>query len=70
MGSDSYGTSGTSHGRDNDSYGSSGKTGSGGKDSTFGKILEKAGDVLNNEKLEQKGREKREGAGHGSSNDY
>lgn len=68
MGSDSYGTS---HGRDNDEYGSSGKTGSSGKqDSTFGKILEKAGDVLNNEKLEQKGREKREGAGNGSSNDY
>lgn len=69
MGSDTYGSSG----RDNDEYGSSGKTGSktsGGKDSTFGKILEKAGDVLNNEKLEQKGREKREGAGQGSSNDY
>lgn len=70
MGSDEYGSSGThntSHGRDNDEYGSSGKTGSGGKDSTFGKILEKAGDVLKNDKLEQKGRDKREGAG---SNDY
>lgn len=70
MGSDSYGSSGQSHGRDNDEYGSSGKT-SGGKDSTFGKILEKAGDVLNNDKLEQKGREKRDNAGGlGSSNDY
>lgn len=33
--------------------------------------MEKAGDMLNNEKLEQKGRAKNEGAEYGSrSNDY
>lgn len=29
----------------------------------MGKLMEKAGDMLNNEKMESKGREKREGAG-------
>lgn len=74
MGSDSYGSSGQTGGLGSDSYGSSGNQshGSGtggttggntGKDSTVGKLMEKAGDMFKNEELENKGREKREGAG-------
>lgn len=44
-------------------------SGSGGKqkDSTMGKLMEKAGDMMNNENLAQKGAEKRSQAG---GNDY
>ena len=39
-------------------------------DSTMGKMMEKAGGMFKNEKLEQKGYEKREAAGLGGSEQY
>ena len=49
-------------------YDDSGATG--GKDSTTGKLMEKAGSVFHSQSLEQKGREKREQAGgYGGSDD-
>lgn len=68
----------SSYDKNNDStYGSGGVHGSsgthgttahghnGGGDSTLGKVLEKAGGLLNNEKLEAKGQAKRDEAGSG-----
>lgn len=59
--SGSSGTHGASH---------SNTHGSSGGDSKFGKILEKAGGLLNNEKLEAKGEAKREEAGSGGQGGY
>lgn len=77
VGSDSYGSSGNQSGSygagaTDDSYGNTSSNTSRGGDSKIGKFIEKAGDMLNNEKLEHKGREKREaaGAGLGGSNEY
>ena len=48
-------------------YSAGNKTGSHEKksDSTFGKILEKTGELTKNQKLAEKGLEKREAAGYG-----
>lgn len=70
---DSYGSGGN-----DSSYGSSGTHitshsnthGSSGGDSKFGKILEKAGGLLNNDKLEAKGQAKREEAGSDGQGGY
>jgi hypothetical protein len=57
-----YGTGGDS------GYGGTGNTG--GKDSTTGKLMEKAGGMFGSKGLEQKGREKRDQAGgYGGSDD-
>lgn len=62
-GNDSYGGS--------DSYGdNSGRRGDdsqrdSGKDSTMGKLMEKAGGMLKNEKIQERGAEKRDQAGRG-----
>lgn len=45
--------------------GSSSSGSDGKKDSTFGKLLEKAGEVLNEDRLKEKGQDKREAAGYG-----
>lgn len=50
-------------------YGDSSSSG-GKSDSTMGKLMEKAGGMMNNEKLAEKGREKREGAGYGGADSY
>lgn len=55
------------------SYGnkSSGGDSSGkGGDSTMGKLMEKAGGLMKNEKMEEKGAAKREAAGYGGDNNY
>lgn len=36
----------------------------------MGKLMEKAGGMMNNEKMQEKGLEKREAAGYGGDNNY
>ena len=82
--SDTYRESGRSGMGSSDNYGESGRSG-GGKhsilpmipkfayyitDSTMGKLMEKAGSMLKNPKMEEKGMEKREQAGRGGSDNY
>ena len=63
------GTGGELGDRDNDfadNLGDNSGRGSGGKkDSTMGRLMEKAGDMMNNENLQQKGAAKRDQAGRG-----
>ncbi|GAB7340102.1 hypothetical protein MBLNU457_6590t1 [Dothideomycetes sp. NU457] len=62
-GSDSYGsgaTGGAGYGNKSSNSGSHEKGG----DSTMGKLMEKAGSMMKNPKMEQKGLEKREQAGY------
>jgi hypothetical protein len=65
-GTDSYG----SDRRDDTAYGttSQGERHQSGGDSTLGKMMEKAGNVLNNKKLEERGQQKREEKAFGNDN--
>lgn len=55
LGGDRYG--------DDTGRGSSGRESGSGKDSTMGKLMEKAGGMMKNENLQQKGAAKRDQAG-------
>jgi len=66
---DSYGSSnppssGNNYGSNDDSYGSSNPSGNNKNDSTAGKLFEKAGNLLKNDGLVQKGQAKRAQAGN------
>lgn len=70
----SYGGAARNNDADNDSYGAStrgeGTAPARGADSAIGKFVEKAGALLHNDGIAEKGREKREQKGFGNGNEY